>query len=107
MDRQLDFLANWSTWFLGDIAGVMIVFPLVLAFLPQRRCSLAYSQWGEFVVLLVLLILTGQCIFGGGFSERLAKNLLYIPLIFLFWVSLRFQFQETVLTTAQIGRAHV
>ena len=30
------FLANWGTWWLGDVAGLMIVVPLVLAYAKPR-----------------------------------------------------------------------
>ena len=31
------FLANWGTWWLGDLAGLMIVVPLVLAYAQRKR----------------------------------------------------------------------
>ena len=34
------FVANWANWWLGDVIGVLIVVPVVLAFLAQPR-----EQW--------------------------------------------------------------
>jgi len=94
------FPANWGTWWLGDVAGLMIVVPLALTCAKPRPGVWGDSRWAELAVLVVLMVLSSQAIFGGWLSERVAQHLLYIPLIFLVWVCLRFELPIVTLATA-------
>lgn len=53
------------------------------------------------------MVLASQAIFGGWLSERVAQHLLYIPLIFLVWVCLRFELPEVTLATAIFSAAAI
>ena len=101
------FLANWGTWWLGDVAGLMIVVPLVLAYAKPRRRAWSGSRWVELAILFALMVLASQAIFGGWLSEQAAHHLLYIPLIFLVWVCLRFELAEVTLATAILSGAAI
>lgn len=101
------FLANWGTWWLGDVAGLMIVVPLVLAYAKPSRRAWSGSRWAELAILFALMVLASQAIFGGWLSERVAHHLLYIPLIFLVWVCLRFELAEVTLATALLAGAAI
>ena len=94
------FPANWATWWLGDVAGLMIAAPLVLTCAKPRQGLWGDTRWAELAVLLGLMVLTSQAIFGGWFSEPVAEHLLYIPLTFLVWVCLRFELPVVTLATA-------
>ncbi len=94
------FPANWATWWLGDVAGLMLVAPVVLTCAKPRPGLWIGTRWAELVVLLTLMVLASQAIFGGWLSEEVAEHLLYIPLIFLVWVCLRFELPVVTLTTA-------
>ena len=93
------FSANWATWWLGDVAGLMIVAPLVLTWAKPRPGLWGDIRWAELSVLLALMVLISQAIFGGWLSEAVAEHLLYIPLIFLVWVCLRFELPVVTLAT--------
>jgi PAS domain S-box-containing protein len=97
------FPANWATWWLGDVAGVMLVAPLVLTCAKPRPGLWRDTRWAELVVLLTLMVLASQAIFGGWLSEPVAEHLLYIPLIFLVWVCLRFELPVVTLSTALLS----
>jgi PAS domain S-box-containing protein len=101
------FLANWGTWWLGDVAGLMIVVPLVLAYAKPNRRAWSGSRWAELAILFALMVLASQAIFGGWLSEQVAHHLLYIPLIFLVWVCLRFGLLEVTLATALFSGAAI
>jgi len=101
------FLANWGTWWLGDVAGLMIVVPLVLAYAKPNRGAWSGSRWAELAILFALMVLTSQAIFGGWLSEQVAHHLLYVPLIFLVWVCLRFELTEVTLATALFSGAAI
>jgi integral membrane sensor domain MASE1 len=97
------FLANWGTWWLGDVAGLMIVVPLVLAYARPKPTAWSGSRWAELMILSALLVLASQAIFGGWLSEQIAHHLLYVPLVFLVWVCLRFELTEVTLATALLS----
>jgi sigma-B regulation protein RsbU (phosphoserine phosphatase) len=101
------FLANWGTWWLGDVASLMIVVPLVLAYAKPSRRAWSGSRWAELAILFALTVLASQAIFGGWLSEQVAHHLLYIPLIFLVWVCLRFELAEVTLATALLAGAAI
>ncbi|MBI3774110.1 MAG: response regulator [Gammaproteobacteria bacterium] len=50
------FVANWANWWLGDVIGVLIMVPVLLAFLAQPR-----EQWSKrrFTLSVPLLIALG------------------------------------------------
>jgi PAS domain S-box-containing protein len=91
------FAANWWTWWLGDVAGLMILAPLILV--SSRDCWRGKSAvwWAELLFGFLLLVLVSQCIFGGWLPERLAANMVYVTLVFLIWVCLRFGLSQVTL----------
>ncbi len=94
------FPANWATWWLGDVAGLMIVAPLVLTCAKARPGVWGDTRRTELAALLALMVLASQAVFGGWLSEPVAEHLLYIPLIFLVWACLRFELPVVTLSTA-------
>ena len=101
------FLENWSTWWLGDVAGLMIVVPLVLACARSRPDAWLGPRRVELAILFTLMVLASQAIFGGWLSEQVARHLLYIPLIFSVWVCLRFELAEVTFATALFSGAAI
>lgn len=101
------FLENWGTWWLGDVAGLMIVVPLVLACAKPTPAARSGSWWAELASLFALMLLASQAVFGGWLSEQVADHLLYIPLIFLIWVCLRFELAEVTFATALLCGAAI
>ena len=94
------FPANWATWWLGDVAGLMIVAPLLLTCAKPRPGLWGDTRWAELAVLFATMVVASQAIFGGWLSEPVAEHLLYIPLIFLVWACLRFELPLVTLATA-------
>lgn len=88
-------LTNWSTWWLGDLTGMMIVTPVILSWRADRlafqspKFSVTSSPTEAFAAMLSLAAVS-HCVFGGLLPEQVAEGLLYIPLIVLFWLLLRF-----------------
>lgn len=93
-------LANWKTWWLGDVAGLMVVTPLILSFLEMKRQSSIESGRLMFIAYIVLLMAVGFGIFGGLLPEHSARNLLYITVIYLIWVAISFKFRYVTMTVA-------
>jgi PAS domain S-box-containing protein len=92
--------ANWWTWWLGDVAGVLVGAPLVLVWWRQPHPHVPLGWYAEAVPLVVLLAGVGLIVFGG-WGPLGAAN---YPLVFLFvallmWAALRFGAHGAVTAT--------
>lgn len=86
----------WLTWWLGDLGGVVMFAPLLVLWLalPFRRINPARDV--EVAILLLLLTLLSEVVFGGWFSI----GTLNYPIAFLLgpvvvWTSFRLSARET------------
>ncbi len=101
------FLENWWTWWVGDVAGQVIVTPLVLALWSKKWSAGDRRQRVELAAVFVLLAGCSFCVFGGGLPERFAASLVYVTLIPLIWVAFRFDLVEVTGATALISIAAI
>ena len=91
------FSTIWSTWWLGDASGDLIITPLlVLWSVPVTQRKWNEKEVLEVSVLLLLLIVLGQIVFGGWLPIS-ARN---YPLSFIcgpivIWTAFRFTPRET------------
>jgi integral membrane sensor domain MASE1 len=60
-----DYGTVWWTWWLGDAAGALIVAPLLVLWVTDPRVRWSRSQMLEGALLLLLLVVAGQAVFGG------------------------------------------
>jgi integral membrane sensor domain MASE1 len=82
---------TWWTWWLGDVTGVIVIAPLILAWSRHPRATAAAGGRVEAAAFLVLLLAAGQLIFGGwplGAKSGAATTYLAFPL--LTWAAFRF-----------------
>ncbi len=84
------FLSNWSTWWLGDLTGIMLVTPVLICIRRGDVWPEFSSKTAESLLSITILGLVSHAIFGGGLPENVGEGLLYLPLIVLFWLLLRF-----------------
>ncbi|HTX16383.1 MAG TPA: MASE1 domain-containing protein [Candidatus Baltobacteraceae bacterium] len=91
------FGAIWSTWWLGDGVGAVLLAPLLLLWIANFRIRLDWRQWAELFALIGSLMLTGEVVFGRVFFSG-ARNfpLEYLCIPFLIWAGLRFGQREAV-----------
>jgi diguanylate cyclase (GGDEF)-like protein len=81
----------WSTWWLGDAAGAMVVTPLLLLWRENPRLDWTREQVAELALLFLGLFFTGWVVFGGGFRSQLKNYPLdYLCLPFPVWAAFRF-----------------
>ncbi len=92
--------ANWQTWWLGDVAGLMVVAPLILSFLEKKRQSSVKTSRPLIFANHGLLILIGFGIFGGLLSEHVARDILYVTVIYLIWAAISFRFKYVTVAIA-------
>jgi diguanylate cyclase (GGDEF)-like protein len=87
----------WSTWWLGDAVGAVVVTPLVLLWWGNPRLHWTRDQMIELAFLFLGLFFIGWVVFGGPFHSAL-KNypLEYLCLPFLIWAAFRFGRRKAV-----------
>jgi signal transduction histidine kinase/CheY-like chemotaxis protein len=88
--------AIWTTWWLGDACGDLIVAPLILlwSIAPARKWT--RSQLIEVGILLLLLVALGELTFGGWFSISVRNypvSFICGPIVL--WTAFRFTPRET------------
>jgi signal transduction histidine kinase len=91
-----NYTAIWMTWWLGDIAGDLVVAPLILLWSIEPRWRLNREDTLEVGALLLLLVILAETVFGGWFPIW-ARN---YPIAFIcgpliIWTAFRFTQRET------------
>ncbi|MCH5376881.1 MAG: PAS domain S-box protein [Planctomycetes bacterium] len=106
IDRD-GLINNWSTWMLGDLAGQVIVVPLLLSLAGRRWSRLDVSRLLEMMLLFALQTILSFLVFGGLLPERISREVLYLPMVLLIWCALRFELVEVTAGTFVFSAAAV
>ncbi|MBI4354420.1 MAG: MASE1 domain-containing protein [Candidatus Omnitrophica bacterium] len=101
----LTYRSVWVTWWLGDMAGALIVAPLVLVWTSPPRITWTLRQMMEAVLTLSLLGLVGMMVFGGKLeSSRAHYPMEFLCILPLVWSAFRFGRQRvTALAIAMLS----
>jgi len=85
------YAAIWSTWWLGDAVGAVIVTPLVLLWIENPKLDWTRRQIVELVFLFAGLLATAWAVFGNGL-HAVVRNypFEYVCFPFLIWAAFRF-----------------
>jgi integral membrane sensor domain MASE1 len=96
--------AIWSTWWLGDAVGAVVVTPFLLLWRENPRLDWTNKQIIELEFLFLGLFPTGWIVFGGLFHSVL-KNypLEYLCIPFPIWAAFRFGRRETATVVCVLG----
>jgi len=92
-----NFWPIWLTWWLGDMSGDLVIVPLLVLWnIPSTQRKWNRAQVIEVSVLLLLLVVLAEIVFGGSFQIS-ARN---YPISFLcgpivIWTAFRFTPRET------------
>jgi diguanylate cyclase (GGDEF)-like protein len=93
--RPADYGAIWLTWWLGDVAGDLVVAPVVLLWFARPRIRWRPRRAAEALALFVGLLVMGQIVFGGWLPTRSKDYPLEFATIPLFlWAAFRFGSRE-------------
>ncbi len=85
----------WSTWWLGDAVGAVVVTPLVLLWRENPRLNWTREQVIELALLFLGLSFTAWTVFGGRFHPAVGNYPLeYLCIPFLVWAAFRFGGRE-------------
>lgn len=96
----------WSTWWLGDAVGAVVVTPFLLLWRQNPRLDWTRKQSVELVFLFSGLFFTAWVIFGGRFHSAVKDYPLeYLCVPFLIWAA--FRFGRRMVATAICGLAAI
>ena len=91
-----EYRTIWLTWWLGDAAGDLVVAPALLLWVTAWRRPWSRARVGEAAVLLFVLVLTGQFVFGplsAPMIQHAPLEFLCVPV--LLWAAFRLGVRET------------
>ncbi len=87
----------WFTWWLGDVSGVLVVTPFILAWVRTPRIRLPQQRFVEVAILFILLALATRITLGKWFLIRpIDYPLAFLLIPFLLWTTFRFGHRATV-----------
>ncbi|BAY09277.1 MASE1 domain-containing protein [Calothrix sp. NIES-2098] len=79
------------TWLASDVTGILVVTPLLLAWLQKSSTGFERRQITEFVIILLILIAIARVAFSGGYPIE------YMVIPPLIWSAVRFKARESTL----------
>lgn len=86
-----DFGAIWLTWWLGDVAGALVVAPLLIVWANEPRVGAVRPRLAEALALLVVTLAAGALVFGGAIrTDTRDAPLAFLCLPSLVWGAYRF-----------------
>ncbi|MBZ5625446.1 MAG: MASE1 domain-containing protein [Acidobacteriia bacterium] len=88
----------WSDWWLGDMAGVLVVAPALVLW-STRPMTRWRPPVSEATVLLLGLVLVGLSVFGGILPPAATDYPLFLCIPFLLWASFRFTQRQAATAT--------
>jgi len=92
-----NYFTVWFTWYIGDLAGVLLITPLILIFTSSKNFytnKREPKKIFELIVLSVSLILISGILFNNWFNPSFLFTRAFFVLPFLIWASLRFDQRE-------------
>lgn len=93
------FWAIWTTWWIGDLLGALVVAPVLLVWVSTPSFKAHSRHYIEGAILLGLLILITWYVFGGKPPDGIFHQaLIYMVFPFLIWAALRFRQHGATLT---------
>ena len=84
------FGAIWTTWWIGDLLGALVVAPILLVWASLPLFHLPRRRFAEGAIFLALLVLMTWYVFGGKPPDGiLHQALIYMIFLFVIWAALR------------------
>ncbi len=85
----------WLTWWLGDVAGALLVAPLILAWSAETGDAWRREQWLEATLLFAAVVGSAVLVFGGVYAPTSHYPLAFLCIPALVWAAFRFGPRET------------
>ncbi|MDB5809900.1 MAG: sensory transduction histidine kinase [Betaproteobacteria bacterium] len=98
---EATFVNAW-TWWLGDVAGIIIFVPLILSWSSTGSPAWSPPAKVELVLFAVLVLFAAYLAFSGGarYSQPIPRSYLMVP--FVLWGAFRFGQRETTTAVAAL-----
>lgn len=88
----LGFWGLWSTWWIGDLLGALVVAPALLVWVSPASFQLRKRQYAEGLLLLSLLVFVTWYVFGSKPPDGIFHQaLIYVIFPFVIWAALRLE----------------
>jgi signal transduction histidine kinase/integral membrane sensor domain MASE1 len=95
-DAPTAFAMTWMTWWLGDLAGALVIAPSVILWAAGDLHSFERTQWGEVGTIVAATIAVGIIAFSPLFDQTSYRDPLgFLALPPLLWAALRRDPRET------------
>jgi signal transduction histidine kinase len=94
-----EYSVIWLTWWMGDATGILIVTPAILLWAQHPRIEWKRRQRFELSLLLFVLVLTCELIFGPLVERGHKYPLQFLLVPILTWAAFRFGPRETATLT--------
>ena len=93
----------WFTWWLGDVAGVLILTPALLSLFNRAERSRERHSSVESVLLFAVLFAVGNLTFEHWFPENAIHSQVYLLIPFLLWSTFRFGRRQVTLAILMVS----
>jgi integral membrane sensor domain MASE1 len=93
-------LANWFTWWQGDLLGILIVTPLLLSWSTRSTLEWTPLRVLEAACGLGLMVLTAEWLFSAAAQVGNPQPMPYMVIPFVLWAALRFRQREVTTAVA-------
>ncbi len=99
-----DFASLWTTWWLGDTVGALVIAPLLLIWGGGSHHWRPWKRYLEAILLLLLLAASAMATFGGSFPIPLKfYPLARLSVPFFLWAAFRLGQRGVTLATVTIS----
>ena len=94
----------WLTWWVGDVAGALVLAPLLILWMQSPRIDWDGKRAVEAILLLAAVVATGGLVFGGWLPlSRKGETFAYLAAPVPLWAALRFGPRETATAVAALS----
>src|SRR5262245_32722920 len=93
----------WFTWWGGDAMGILLVTPLILAWVRRPNRGASTARILEGTALVAITGIAAFLVFGGLLAGRVAAPLVYVALPLLIWAAFSFELRGAATGSAVIA----
>jgi signal transduction histidine kinase/CheY-like chemotaxis protein len=98
-----EFVVMWLTWWMGHATAILIVTPAILLWAEHPRIQWTPRQRLELALLLLVLLVTCEVIFGPLINTGHTYPLQFLTVPILIWAAFRFGPRETATLTVLLA----
>lgn len=100
------FSEVWATWYLGDLAGILLITPFLTSIFYWKETNIHNSDQDisvESLFILALFVVFNVTLFSNQFSANLTAPLTFASFVFIIWSAFRASIKQTTLMIFYAG----